>query len=120
MTLFSGDAFHRRTTNDERRGWGSTHSSFVVRRSSLVLRHRLDGVIGWPSAPVTIQHAERGLLMQLIALILPRHCVVQLPQEHRANRGVALASDLERSHDPIGLILVRNVITEAVAGRVVL
>src|SRR5205823_2277290 len=42
------------------------------------------------------------------------------PQEHRADRRVVLAPDLERAHDPIGLLLVRNVIAEAIAGRVIL
>src|SRR5689334_13879347 len=95
-------------------------SSFLVLCSLLVFWHCLDGVIGWPRAPITVQHAERGLLVQLIALVLPRHRVVQLPQEHRANRRVVLASDLERAYNPIGLLLVRYVIAEAVAGRVVL
>src|SRR3954468_8953625 len=108
----------RRRTNDEGLVFVVRPSSFVSCRS--LFGDRLDGIVRWSWAPVAVQHAERGLLVQLIALRLPRNGVVQLPEEHRANPGcIILAAHLEGADDPLGLLIVRNVVAEAVAGRVV-
>src|SRR5262245_59662580 len=86
----------------------------------LVLRHRLDGEVGWARAPVAVQDAVRGLLVLLVAVGPPGHREVELPEEHRANPGgVVVATQLESPLYPGRLCLVGDAVPEFIAGRII-
>src|SRR5215207_7185631 len=66
-----------------------------IATAALVLAQILDSQVRRARAPVAVEDAERRLLVQLVALILPLDREVQLPEEHAADPGgVVVAAHL--------------------------